>query len=116
VDPVRCQVSAVLLAFCVGSVAFGCQPSFAQQEQIEAKRKVLSKVVPVYPELARKMHISGSVKVEVIVAPTGSAKNTKALGGHPLLVQAASDAISKWKWAPSTQETTESIEIKFNPD
>jgi len=47
VDPVRRQVSAVLLAFCVGSVVFTCQPSFAQQEQIEAKRKVLSKVVPI---------------------------------------------------------------------
>jgi hypothetical protein len=89
VDPVRRQVSAVLLAFCVGSVVFACQPSFAQQEQSEAKRKVLGKVVPAYPELARKMHISGSVKLEVIVAPNGSAKNTKPLGGHPLLVQAA---------------------------
>ena len=115
-DPVRCQVIVVLLACCVGSVVFACRPSFAQQEQIEAKRKVLGKVVPVYPELAHKMHISGSVKLEVIVAPNGSPKNPKALGGHPLLVQAASDAISKWKWAPSAQETTESIEIKFNPD
>ena len=115
-DPVRHHVSAVLLAFCVGSVVFAYQPSFAQQEQIEAKRKVLGKVVPLYPELARKMHISGSVKLEVIVAPNGSPKNPKALGGHPLLVQAASEAISKWKWAPSTQETTELIEIRFNPD
>lgn len=112
----RRRVSAVLLACCVGSVVFACRPSFAQQDQIEAKRKVLSKVVPVYPELARKMHISGSVKLEVIVAPNGSPRNPKALGGHPVLVQAASDAISKWKWAPSTQETTELIEIRFNPD
>ena len=112
----RRQVSAVLLACCVGSIVFACQASFAQQEQIEAKRKVLSKVVPVYPELAHKMRIGGSVKLEVIVAPNGSPKTTKALGGHPLLVQAASDAISKWKWAPSAQETTELIEIKFNPE
>ncbi len=114
--PVQRQVSAILLACCVGSVVFASQPSFAQQEQIEAKRKVLSKVVPAYPELARKMHISGSVKLEVIVAPNGSTKNTRAMGGHPLLVQAASDAVSKWKWAPSIQETTELIEIKFDPE
>lgn len=110
----RRQVGVVFLACWVGSVVFACQPSFAQQEQIEAKRRVLSKVVPAYPELARKMHIDGSVKLEVIVAPNGSPKNTKALGGHPLLVQAASDAINKWKWVPSAQETTELIEIKFN--
>ena len=107
----RCSLGMLRRECC-----FACQPSFAQQEQIEAKRKVLSKVVPVYPELAHKMHIGGSVKLEVIVAPNGSPKNPKALGGHPLLVQAASDAISKWKWAPTTQETTELIEIKFNPD
>ncbi len=112
----RRHVSYVLLVCCIGSVVFACQPSFAQQEQIEAGRKVLGKVVPVYPELARTMHISGSVKLEVIVAPNGSPRNPKAIGGHPLLVRAASDAISKWKWAPSTQETTELIEIKFNPN
>ena len=112
----RRQICAVLLACCVGSVVFASQPSFAQQQQQEDKRKVLSKVVPVYPELARKMHIGGSVKLEVIVAPNGSTKSTRAMGGHPLLVQAASDAISKWKWAPSAQETTELIEIKFNPE
>lgn len=112
----RRHISSVLLICCIGSVVFACQPSFAQQEQIEARRKVLGKVVPVYPELARKMHISGSVKLEVIVAANGSPKNPKTLGGHPLLVQAASDAVSKWKWAPSMQETTELIEIKFNPD
>lgn len=109
------HITAVLLACCIGGIVFAYQPSFAQQEPIEAKRKVLSKVVPHYPELALQMHIAGSVKLQVIVASNGSSKNTKALGGHPLLVQAAIDAISKWKWAPSTQDTTELIEIKF-PD
>jgi len=113
---VRRHITAVLLACCVGSIVFACQPSLGQQEPIEAKRKVLSKVVPLYPELAHRMHIAGSVKLEVIVGSNGSSKNAKALGGHPLLVQAAIDAISKWKWAPSTQDTTELIEIKFNSD
>jgi TonB family protein len=76
----------------------------------------MEKMAPAYPELARRMRINGTVKLEVIVAPNGVPKSPKALGGHPLLVQAATDAISKWRWAPSTVETTELIEVKFNPD
>jgi TonB family protein len=62
------------------------------------------------------MHIRGSVRLEVNVTPSGVPKSTKVLGGHPLLVQAATDALSMWRWTPGPSETTEVIEIKFNPD
>lgn len=92
-----------------------CVQSVAQQEATEASRRVVNKVVPLYPELARKMRISGSVKLQVTIAPSGAPKNARPLGGHPLLVQAATDAVYKWKWVPAPQETTELIEIKFTP-
>ena len=107
-------------AFCVftalflGVIAFS--PAFSlAQEQPETTRKIVSKVVPVYPELASKMQMRGTVKVEVVVAPNGKVKFTQVLGGSPLLAKAAVDAIEKWKWGPAPQETKELIELNFHP-
>jgi hypothetical protein len=46
---------------------------------------MLTKIVSIYPGLAQKMGIAGSVKIEVLVAPNGAAKSTQILGGHPVL-------------------------------
>jgi TonB family protein len=112
----RVSISAAVAVCLVGLLPITCNRSFAQQEQTEVKRRVVTKVVPLYPELARKMHITGIVRIEVIVPPDGSPKTIRVMGGHPVLAQAATDAIHKWKWAPVQQETTELIEMKFNPD
>jgi TonB family protein len=79
-------------------------------------RKIVSKSDPRYPDLARSMRLQGTVKLSVLVGPNGSVKSIEALGGSPLLVKASQDAVSKWKWAPATQETTERIELRFSPD
>lgn len=86
------------------------------QAQEEITRKVKSKVSPTYPELARRMSISGVVKVQVIVAPNGSVKSTKVVGGHPLLVNAAVDAVKKWRFDAASEETTGVVEFKFDPN
>ena len=69
-----------------------------------------------YPELAKRMSISGVVKVEVVVAPNGSVKSTKVVGGHPLLVNAAVDAVKKWRFETASEETTGVVEFKFDPN
>lgn len=76
-------------------------------------RKVATRVTPVYPELAKKMHIHGSVRVEAIVRPNGTVKSTRVLGGNPVLVDAAQDAVGKWKFEPGPSETTEVIQLAF---
>ena len=48
----------------------------AQSASGNSDRKVASRVAPVYPELAKKMHIHGNVKIEAIVRPNGSVKST----------------------------------------
>ena len=80
-----------------------------------ADRAIKSKVTPVYPELARKMAVSGSVKVEVTIAPNGSVKNVKVIGGHPLLVDAAVDAVKRFKYETAPEESTQIVEFKFSP-
>jgi TonB family protein len=88
--------------------------TFGQQEQTEDGRKIVSRVTPHYPEIARTMHLSGSVKAEAVVQPNGVVKSVNVTGGHPVLVRSAQEAIYKWKWASSAHETQEPIEIKFN--
>ena len=77
-------------------------------------RKVKVRVQPTYPDLARKMSISGTVKIEVVVTASGLVKSTKVLGGHPVLVSAANDAVKRWKFEPAATETTSVVEVKFN--
>jgi len=89
-------------------------PSRAQQEELTRKAK--NKVAPTYPELAKRMSIAGVVKVQVVVAPNGSVKSTKVVGGHPLLVNAAVDAVKKWRFESASEETTGVVEFKFDPN
>jgi TonB family protein len=95
-------------------VAFTLSHSLAQ-ETLDGSRKVVIRVTPQYPALARSMSIRGSVKVEALVAANGTVKSVDIKGGHPVLAQSAQNAVRQWKWEPSPHETTELIEIKFNP-
>jgi protein TonB len=79
----------------------------------EGKRKVKSRVAPVYPELARRMNIAGKVKIEVVIAADGHVRSARAIGGHPVLVQACTDAIKDWKYEPAAEETTQIVEFDF---
>jgi protein TonB len=76
-------------------------------------RKVATRVTAVYPELAKKMHIHGAVKVEAVVRPNGTVKSTRVLGGNPVLITAAQDAVSQWKFEPAQAETTEVVQLVF---
>lgn len=69
---------------------------------------------PSYPELAKKMNVSGTVKVEVVVLPSGAVKSAKALGGHPLLIDAAVNAAKQTKYEAAAAETTEVIPFNFS--
>ncbi len=79
----------------------------------ETRRKVKTKVSPVYPELAKRMNVAGKVKIEVVISPDGHVKTTRVVGGHPLLVQACQDAVKEWKFAPAPEETTQIVEFEF---
>jgi TonB family protein len=76
-------------------------------------RKVQRRVQPVYPELAKRMHIGGTVRVEATIASDGSVTGTKTISGNKLLAPAAEDAIKKWKFAPADGPSTENIDIDF---
>ncbi len=80
----------------------------------DTHRDVKTKVQPSYPELARQMHLAGTVKLEVVVAPNGSVRKATVLGGNPVLASSAMAAVQQWRFEPAQSETTELIEIHFN--
>jgi len=108
--------SKILRGIMVGSAALSMAAacSLAQTGSTdEGKRKVKSKVTPAYPELAKRMNVSGKVKIEVVITPDGRVKSTRIIGGHPLLVQACQDAVKEWKFVPAPEETTQIVEFEF---
>ena len=87
----------------------------AQTQNEEILRRARTKVQPAYPELARKMSLAGAVKIEVVVAPNGTVKDARVVGGHPVLANAALDAAKKWRFEPASAESTGIIDFKFEP-
>jgi TonB family protein len=104
----RFAVSAVTVAL-LSSAAFAQTPATD-----EGKRKVKSRISPTYPEIARRMNVSGKVKIEVIITPDGRVRSTRIIGGHPLLVQVCEDSVKEWKFFPAPEETTQVIEFDFH--
>lgn len=103
----------LLLTGALGSVV---KPAQGWAADNEITRKVKSKVAPTYPDIARRMNISGVVRLVVVVSPNGVVKSTKPIGGHPLLVSAAEDAVKKWKFEAAPEENSGVVEFTFKPD
>ena len=99
-----------LITFLGAAVAL---PSATLAQSSVTKRKVKAKIVPDYPSVARQMNITGKVKIQAVVEPDGHVKSTRAVGGSPLLVQAAEKALKEWKFEAGPKETTEVVEFDF---
>jgi len=63
--------------------------------------RLVNKVQPLYPPLARQTRISGTVKLHAIIGKDGSVQQLVMVSGHPLLVQAALDAVKQWRYQPT---------------
>jgi TonB family protein len=77
-------------------------------------RLVKSRVAPTYPEIAKRMRVEGTVKLEAAVDSQGAVTDVKELSGNHTLAVAAREALLKWKFAPAASNTNETIEISFN--
>lgn len=103
------------LAMSVAAVALLASGVSAQQSNTDdGKRKIKVKTLPPYPELARRMNVTGKVKIEVIITPEGRVRSSRVIGGHPLLVQSCQDAVKEWKYLPAPEETTQIVEFEFH--
>jgi len=79
--------------------AVATKPMFKSQGAQEAL--LIRRVEPVYPTLARQVHVSGTVELRAIIAKDGSVINLEVISGHPMLVRAAVDAVRQWHYRPT---------------
>jgi TonB family protein len=98
-------------AFIVAGAALLLQSAFVSADDT---RKIVKQVAPVYSEIARRANITGTVKVEVTIAPNGTVKSTKLVGGSPLLADSALEAVKSWKYEPASTESTTIVVFNFN--
>jgi TonB family protein len=108
----RSKWTRLVLTAAAASLILGTA-GFAQTSTTEeGKRKIKTRVSPAYPELAKRMNVTGKVKIEVVIAADGHVKSTRVVGGHPLLVQSCQDAVKEWKFTPG-EEATQIVEFDF---
>src|SRR5262249_29371826 len=80
--------------------------------------RLLQKIQPTYPETAKRLHIQGDVVLTALIAKDGSIEGLKVLSGHPFLIRAALDAVSRWRFKPyilngSPVEVETTIKVTF---
>ena len=63
--------------------------------------KILNRVQPVYPPLAKQARVSGTGRLNAVIAKDGQIQDLQVVSGHPLLVQAALQAVRQWRYAPT---------------
>ncbi len=99
----------------VGAITllFATAVGVALPVRAQSKRTAKHLVTPSMPELARKLNLTGTVRIEVTIAPDGTVKRSRVVGGHPVLAMAAESAADRSTFEPGPTETVEIIEFKF---
>ena len=101
---VRRSVPAGMMVLCLGVALQGRADD----------RAVKSRVAPVYPEIAKRMRVTGIVKLEVTVDADGKVTDVKTLSGNTVLAEAAQEAVRKWKFVPGEGSSTLNVSVDFN--
>ncbi len=100
------------------------KPQFSAQKSTPSSQVtqglLLQSVKPVYPLQAQQAHVEGTVVLSAVIGKDGKVENVKVVSGHPMLTQAAVDAVKRWRYKPyylngePVQAETE-IKVKFAP-
>jgi TonB family protein len=87
----------------------------AQSAGGDAPRRIKVAVKPEYSALAKRLNLSGSVRVEVQIEPNGKVKRARVVGGNPVLAVDAEKAAMLTEFEPAAKESTQVIEFHFDP-
>lgn len=80
----------------------------------DLKRTLITHADPVYPELAKRMLVTGTIVLDIVIEPDGRVVEVKAEGGHPLLVHAGEEAVRRWLYSAAPGTTTAVVRVNFN--
>lgn len=116
----------LLRGMAVATVATVMAGSAAAQDQDKRLRvaselqqaKLMSNTMPVYPVLAKRGRIEGTVRLSAVIGKDGSVEKLETVSGHPILEQSAVEAVKKWRYKPTTLngepvEVVTTIEVVF---
>jgi TonB family protein len=68
---------------------------------IQAEASLIHQVAPVYPQIAKTAHVSGTVLLHCIIGKDGTVQSVQYVSGPPLLMKSAMDAVRQWKYKPT---------------
>lgn len=111
--PIRLVVYAFLSV--ASAVHTHAAQNTVQVSSTDASEHLIKKVTAIYPPLAKQVRIQGKVKLLAVISKTGTVDSVNVVSGHPLLVQAAMDAVKQWQYKPflaDGQPVTASIEVE----
>ena len=95
---------ALLFAFGAGSIASAAEPLVMSTES--ALALVTRRVNPVYPPVAKQLHVTGELDVKVVVDESGAVTEAKVLKGNVMFTNASLAAAKAWKFTPLTKDGT----------
>lgn len=99
--------SAVLVAATTGWVA---------GQEVTSSRKVVKSVAAQYPSVLKRRGIGGTVKLRVLVSPSGTVKDVQVLGGNPILADCSAKAVKQWVFVSAEKEESIEISVGFDPN
>jgi TonB family protein len=105
------RLPAWALILCLSALTL---PLFAQRAD-KNPRKLIFKESPRYPLMLKEAHIGGIVRLEIVISAKGNVDSISPLGGNPVLVEAASNAVKKWRYQPADADTKTQVEFTFDP-
>jgi outer membrane biosynthesis protein TonB len=109
----RLSFAALTFSLCLLTLP---APRLQAQSAAKSHRKVLTMFEPEYPTILKNGHFEGQVRLEATVLPNGNVSKVDPKGGNPMLLQYASQAVMKWKYALGPAQTVEEVVFVFNPN
>jgi len=61
---------------------------------------IMHRVLPLYPEIARRAHVEGAVTLAAIIGADGRIQGLRMVEGNPLFAKAALEAVQQWTYKP----------------
>jgi TonB family protein len=99
-----------------GAVLVAASAGLSAAQEVTSSRKVLKAVAAQYPSVLKRRGIGGTVKLRVLVNPSGTVKDVQVLGGNPILSDCAVKAVKQWVFVASEKEESIEIAVGFDPN
>jgi periplasmic protein TonB len=100
------NILRVLVVTAAAMVLVGSASAQDQEKRLKVasdlqQAKLVSNTMPVYPVLAKRGRVEGTVRLSAVIGKDGSVERLETVSGHPILEQAAVEAVKKWKYKPT---------------